>query len=94
MTVLDYGLQFRRDGDKLRGRQGRLPACRVEEAGAAAGTWRGLIGEYGWDHNTLYILEKDGKLHALIEWFFLYPLEEVARTSSSSPTAACTTARS
>ena len=39
--------------------------------------WRGLIGEYGWDHNTLYILEKDGQLHALIEWFFLYPLIEV-----------------
>jgi hypothetical protein len=40
--------------------------------------WLGLIGEYGWDHNTLFILEKDGKLHALIEWFFLYPLEEVS----------------
>jgi D-alanyl-D-alanine dipeptidase len=41
-------------------------------------TWRGLIGEYGWDHNVLYILEMDRQLHALIEWFFLYPLEEVA----------------
>jgi serine beta-lactamase-like protein LACTB len=40
--------------------------------------WLGLIGEYGWDHDTLYILERDGKLHALIEWFFLYPLEEVS----------------
>lgn len=40
--------------------------------------WLGLIGEYGWDHNVLYILEKGGKLHALIEWFFLYPLEEVS----------------
>jgi serine beta-lactamase-like protein LACTB len=39
--------------------------------------WRGLIGEYGWDHNMLFILEKDAKLHALIEWFFLYPLEEL-----------------
>ena len=38
--------------------------------------WDGLIGEYGWDHNTLYILEKDEKLHALIEWFENYPLEE------------------
>jgi D-alanyl-D-alanine dipeptidase len=38
--------------------------------------WRGLIGEYGEDHNILYILEKDGKLQALIEWVFLYPLEE------------------
>ncbi|HVS35181.1 MAG TPA: serine hydrolase [Gemmataceae bacterium] len=36
----------------------------------------GLIGEYGWDHNTLFIFEKDGKLWALIEWFFFYPLEE------------------
>jgi len=38
--------------------------------------WRGIIGEYGWDHNTLYILEKDEKLHALIEWFESYPLTE------------------
>ena len=39
--------------------------------------WKPLIGEYGWDHNVLYILERQGKLHALIEWFFLYPLEEI-----------------
>ncbi len=39
---------------------------------------RGLIGEYGWDHDTLYILEKDGKLTALIEWYDYYPLEEVS----------------
>lgn len=38
--------------------------------------WAGLIGQYGWDHNGVFILEKDGKLHALIEWFYLYPLEE------------------
>ena len=36
----------------------------------------GLIGEYGWDHDVLYILEKEGRLHALIEWFFLYPLTQ------------------
>jgi len=38
--------------------------------------WRGLIGEYGWDHNVLYIHERHGKLYALIEWFFLYELKE------------------
>ena len=38
-----------------------------------------LIGEYGWDHDVLYIREKDGKLNALIEWFFEYPLERVSR---------------
>src|SRR4029079_7106053 len=42
----------------------------------APAKWLGLIGEYGWDHNTLYILEKDGRLCALIEWFYLYPLTE------------------
>jgi serine beta-lactamase-like protein LACTB len=47
--------------------------------------WRGLIGEYGWDHNTLYVLEKDGKLHALIEWFFLYPLTEESENVYAFP---------
>ncbi|MDQ7063575.1 MAG: serine hydrolase [candidate division KSB1 bacterium] len=47
--------------------------------------WRALIGEYGWDHNTLYILEKRGQLHALIEWFFLYPLQEVGPDSFAFP---------
>jgi CubicO group peptidase (beta-lactamase class C family)/D-alanyl-D-alanine dipeptidase len=39
--------------------------------------WRGLIGEYGWDHDTLFILEDEGRLTALIEWFFYYPLDEL-----------------
>ncbi|MFO0909861.1 MAG: serine hydrolase [Isosphaeraceae bacterium] len=47
--------------------------------------WRGLIGEYGWDHNTLYIHERDGKLHALIEWFFLDRLEEVDENTFKFP---------
>ncbi len=47
--------------------------------------WRGLIGEYGWDHNVLYVLERDGQLHALIEWFFLYPLEEISRDVFAFP---------
>ncbi len=34
----------------------------------------GLIGEYGWDHNILYVFEDRGKLQALIEWFFYYDL--------------------
>ena len=40
--------------------------------------WKGLIGEYGWDHDILYVLEKDGKLWALIEWFEFDPLEQVS----------------
>ena len=47
--------------------------------------WRGLIGEYGWDHNTLYILEEAGQLYALIEWFYYYPLEEVSENEFKFP---------
>ena len=41
--------------------------------------WRGLIGEYGTDDNTMYILEREGKLTALIGWNLLYPLQQVSR---------------
>jgi CubicO group peptidase (beta-lactamase class C family)/D-alanyl-D-alanine dipeptidase len=47
--------------------------------GAAPNEFASLVGEYGWDHDVLYIREKDGKLNALIEWFFEYPLERVSR---------------
>lgn len=47
--------------------------------------WNGLIGEYGWDHNTLYIREYNGQLHALIEWFYDYPLTEVDENTFRFP---------
>ncbi|MDE2973054.1 MAG: serine hydrolase [Acidobacteriota bacterium] len=33
-----------------------------------------LIGEYGWDHNILFVFERDGALTVLIEWLERYPL--------------------
>jgi CubicO group peptidase (beta-lactamase class C family)/D-alanyl-D-alanine dipeptidase len=47
--------------------------------------WLGLIGEYGEDHNILYIHERDGKLWALIEWFYLYPLTEESENVYAFP---------
>lgn len=47
--------------------------------------WKGLIGEYGWDHNTLYILEEEGQLYALIEWFYYYPLKQIDRNTFEFP---------
>ena len=35
------------------------------------------IGEYGWNHNVLYVYEDGGRLWTLIEWFFRYPLEHL-----------------
>lgn len=60
---------------------------RVDDAppSDAPDRWRGLIGEYGWDHNTLYILEEGGQLYALIEWFHYYPLKEVSENVFEFP---------
>lgn len=47
--------------------------------------WQGLIGEYGWDHNVLFIYEDRGRLWALIEWFFYYPLTELGPSEFAFP---------
>ena len=49
--------------------------------------WRGLVGEYGWDHDVLFVYEAQGTLYALIEWFFPYPLGEIARDTFAFPDA-------
>ncbi|HUJ15562.1 MAG TPA: M15 family metallopeptidase [Thermoanaerobaculia bacterium] len=45
---------------------------------APRAAWMGLIGEYGPDSNILYILEKDKKLWALVDWFEFDPLDQVS----------------
>jgi CubicO group peptidase (beta-lactamase class C family)/D-alanyl-D-alanine dipeptidase len=35
---------------------------------AAPVAWSRLLGEYGWGYETLFIYERRGALHALIEW--------------------------
>jgi D-alanyl-D-alanine dipeptidase len=67
-------IEVRDDAIRIGGRE--LKRVASTRPAAPRDEWRGLIGEYGPDHDVLYILEKDGRLHALIEWFFLYPLEQ------------------
>jgi CubicO group peptidase (beta-lactamase class C family)/D-alanyl-D-alanine dipeptidase len=67
---------------------GRDTLRRVEAAPARRtlpSHWTGLIGEYGWDHNVLYIHERRGRLSALIEWFAEYPLREVGPNEYAFP---------
>lgn len=45
----------------------------------------GLIGEYGWDHDVLFIYEKEGRLHALIEWIEIDPLTELSEDVFAFP---------
>lgn len=59
------------------GRDTLVPAGSVPIPAPPPAAWLGLIGEYGWDHNILFIAERDGRLNALIEWFTEYPLTPV-----------------
>jgi CubicO group peptidase (beta-lactamase class C family)/D-alanyl-D-alanine dipeptidase len=76
--VVFFGQKIVAEGDKLHIGKDVYERVVVTKPPPAPARWLGLIGEYGWDHNTLYILEKERKLYALIEWFYLYPLEEVS----------------
>lgn len=69
------------------------PAVPPTKPAPPPGEWRGLIGEYGWDYDVLYILERDGRLTALIEWYDYYPLTAVSATSFRFPDGDSTTAR-
>jgi serine beta-lactamase-like protein LACTB len=82
------GVRLTSTGDKLK----VGPRTYTKEAPAAdpppepPAKWKGLIGEYGWDHNTLFVYEKDGKLHCLIEWTEIDPLTEVSDDVFAFPT--------
>jgi CubicO group peptidase (beta-lactamase class C family)/D-alanyl-D-alanine dipeptidase len=75
---LDYGSKMVLQGNRISVGKSTFERTAVDKPQPPPARWAGLIGEYGWDHDVLYILEKDGKLQALIEWFFLYPLDEVS----------------
>lgn len=81
----DFGRRVLGLGDAIVLSGDTLPRVTLPKPEPADEEWVGLIGEYGWDHNTLYILEKGGRLHALIEWFFLYPLERVSENEYRFP---------
>jgi serine beta-lactamase-like protein LACTB len=74
--LTSQGTRIIPEGDSLMLNKDIFKRVPVKQPPPLPQKWAGLIGEYGWDHNTLYIQEKDGKLHCLIEWVFLYPLEE------------------
>jgi CubicO group peptidase (beta-lactamase class C family)/D-alanyl-D-alanine dipeptidase len=44
-----------------------------------------LLGEYGWDHNTMYVYEEGGRLFALLQWFFAYPLTAINDSTYEFP---------
>jgi len=71
-----------RDGTRL----GRTAAFPGPRPAPPPDRWLDLIGEYGWDHDVLFIYEDGGRLHALIEWIEMDPLEEIGPELFAFPT--------
>jgi CubicO group peptidase (beta-lactamase class C family)/D-alanyl-D-alanine dipeptidase len=71
-----FGLKISREGRKLVLNKVEYEPVEDRKPEPSPAKWAGLLGEYGWDHNILIILEKGGVLYAQIEWQFLYPLKE------------------
>jgi len=74
----DTGAWIETDGARLDRAPDPLPPPPPEELAA-------LVGEYGKDFNVLYIYEDGGRLRALIEWLFDYPLEQTGPDTFAFP---------
>jgi len=59
------------DGDTLR-------RVSEPEPTPVSDDWRGLVGEYGPDYQTMYVLERHGTLELLADWFVRSPLQPVS----------------
>jgi CubicO group peptidase (beta-lactamase class C family)/D-alanyl-D-alanine dipeptidase len=87
--ILDGRLGWGRELTLVKGgirvRHTIFPSYTLPKPGPAPERWKGLIGEYGPDYATIYILEKDGKLNALVDWFNYIPLREISRNVYEFP---------
>jgi serine beta-lactamase-like protein LACTB len=84
--IQQWGTRITRDGDKLT--LGKSTYAREKPATVPPeppAKWKGLIGEYGWDHLPLYIYERGGKLYALIELTEINPLTEESENVFAFP---------
>lgn len=66
--VTGFGVKVAPVPEGIRVESKQLPKLPTPMPEDILAKWRGLIGEYGWDHDILYVFEKDNRLNVLIEW--------------------------
>jgi CubicO group peptidase (beta-lactamase class C family)/D-alanyl-D-alanine dipeptidase len=75
--VTGFSVKVSPDTEGIRVESKALPKLPTPLPSDAPAKWRGLIGEYGWDHDILYVFEKDQRLNVLIEWMEFDALTQV-----------------
>lgn len=73
-----YGIKVTLTPDGIRVGSKTLTRVSTPKPGGNVAKFQGLIGEYGWDHDILYVFEKDQQLNVLIEWFEFDRLTQVS----------------
>ena len=82
---LAYGPPVAMLDHAIRSESKELPAVAVPRPSDPPPEWKELMGEYGWDYDTLYVLEQNGRLTVLIEWYEYAPLVQVSRNVFQFP---------
>ena len=76
--VTGYGIKVTPTAVGIRIESKTLARVPTPKPDTDVGKFQGLIGEYGWDHDILYVFEKDHRLNILIEWFECDRLTQVS----------------
>jgi CubicO group peptidase (beta-lactamase class C family)/D-alanyl-D-alanine dipeptidase len=76
--ILGYGTRVTAATDGIQIGSKTLPRVQTAKPADTPEKWKGLIGEYGWDHDILYVFEKNGQLSVLIEWVEYDALTQVS----------------
>jgi CubicO group peptidase (beta-lactamase class C family)/D-alanyl-D-alanine dipeptidase len=82
---LNWGRELTPVPGGIRVRHTIFPSYTLPKPQPAPDEWKGLIGEYGWDYATIYVLERDEKLTVLVDWFDHIPLREISRNVFEFP---------
>jgi D-alanyl-D-alanine dipeptidase len=73
-----YGIKVAPTADGIQIGSKTLTRAPTPKPGGNIEKFQGLIGEYGWDHDILYVFEKDHQLHVMIEWFEFDGLTQIS----------------
>lgn len=84
---LGYGLELTPIAGGMRVSTQIFPKYELPKPPEVPAAWRPLIGEYGPDYEAVYILEKDGRLTALVDGFEYDPLHEISADIFAFPRA-------